>query len=173
MSDPKPKSGPKLKAEVRAYTVEEADLAEWLTSQSATKFYVVKIEVLSSGAIEFTISTEKQAERTIVERPYRTVNETRKQADLPPIEEADTTTDPANLDDSHTGPAVIDDGEPVGKADSMPAIASRSEVAGKKRLMTAREIKLAAQKAERAQQAGPNITHREDDDPVPSAIPGR
>lgn len=168
----KPKGGPKLKAEVRAYTVTEADLSEWLTAQTATKFYVVKIETQGNGDIEFTVSTEKQA----VPPSVGTLNERRAAHGLPPLEEAEVT-DPADITgepvaDPATGPAVIDDGQPVGQADPVPMIAPRRHEGVKvERFKTGRELRLEAQKRQRDK--GPNITHIEDgsDDPVPSALP--
>lgn len=168
MSDEKkPKTGPKLKAEVRAYTVSEADLAEWLTGAAKPEFFVVKIETLSTGDFEFTVSTEKQAERTIVERPgHRTVNEERATEGLPPIEEPD---DPPTEAEQTGGPQIVDDRQPVGKADPMPQIAPRREGMKVDRFKTKRELALEAQKRSKE----PRITHIEDgsDDPVPSAIP--
>jgi len=159
-TEPKPGKRPKLAHETRAYTVTETELSEWLTETN--RFFVKGITVLSTGDIEFTVTTEKQAERVIIEQT-RTVNEARAEAGLPPVEE--------------TGPAIVDDeaGEAagvVGTADPVPAIAPRNQTP-KARLKSRREMNLEARKAGLPETAGPRITDRDgdEDDPVPSALP--
>lgn len=172
------KGGPKLKDETRAYTVTEADLSEWLTG--GTLFYIKKIEVLSGGDIEFTVTTAKQAERTVIDRPYKTVNDQRREHGLPPLPETDVTGPEPDPEDEHgreaaagRGPAIIEEGGgPVGTADPVPMIASSGEVAKKKQIKSMRQMQLEA-RAAGVPEPKSNITHRSEgeDDPVPSAIP--
>ena len=179
MAKPMPK-GPRLYAETRQYMVTEADLSEWLSGAAEPRFYISEIWVQPSGDVEFTVTTAKPTERPVVRRvgapnDLRPVNVQRAEMGLPPLEEEEI--EPEDDGEAvgeavQTGPTIVDDGQPVGKADPVPMIApKRHEGMKVDRFKTARELRLEAQRAQRPKE--PRITHIEDgsDDPVPSALP--
>lgn len=160
-NEPKPerKLKPRLSTETRSYVVSEGELSEWLTGGS--DFYLKTINVQGNGDIEFIVTTEKLAERPSVERPLHTVNQSRAEHGLPPLD-AD-------------GPAVLDEDTSTasGKADARPFIADADDTP-RARLKTRRMLdaeRIAAGKEPLGMH--PTITHRTDtdDDPVPSALP--
>jgi hypothetical protein len=163
---------PRLRAETRSYTIDEPELCEWLTGAEEPRFYIKEVWIQPTGSIEFTVTTEKQAEVPVVRRAGAPND--RRVAEIRPdgavdryVDEGPSGATGLTDDEGYDGPALEEEG--VGKPDPTPMIAPRSQT-GKARLKTRRELQLEARATGRPEPVS-HINHREDDDPVPSALP--